>query len=71
MGVRDRAGGWSRLGTPLYAFAAVIVAILLFTEQSTLRSVLAAATGVASTLGSFRNIYAMASKPADAASKVA
>lgn len=54
---------WSRLGTPLYALAAVVIAILLFTEQAMFTSVLAIATGAAGTLGSLRNLYA-AAKPA-------
>lgn len=61
---------WSRLGTPLYALAAVIIAILLFTEQAMFTSVLAIATGAATTLGSLRNLYA-AAKPAAIPSKVA
>jgi hypothetical protein len=60
---------WSRLGTPLYALAAVIIAILLFTEQAMITSVLAIATGAAGTLGSLRSLYA-ATKPANPAAKV-
>lgn len=61
---------WSRLGTPLYALAAVIIAILLFTEQAMFTSVLAIATGAATTLGSLRNLYA-AAKPVVSPSKAA
>jgi hypothetical protein len=54
---------WSRLGAPLYALAAVIIAILLFTEQEMFTSIIAVATGAAGTLGSMRNLYSSAIKP--------
>jgi hypothetical protein len=60
---------WSRLGTPLYALAAVVIAILLFTEQAMITSVLAIATGAAGTLGSLRSLYA-ATKPVNPVAKV-
>lgn len=60
---------WSRLGTPLYALAAVVIAILLFTEQAMITSVLAIATGAAGTLGSLRSLYA-ATKSAGTAANV-
>jgi hypothetical protein len=62
---------WSRLGTPLYALAAVIIAILLFTEQAMFTSVLAIATGAAGTIGSLRSLYTATVKPAAAPVKVA
>lgn len=54
---------WARLGTPLYALAAVIIAILLFTEQEMFTSIIAVATGAAGALGSMRNLYSSAIKP--------
>lgn len=60
---------WSRLGTPLYALAAVVIAILLFTEQAMFTSVLAIATGAAGTLGSLRSLYA-AARPSNSTAKV-
>ena len=60
---------WSRLGTPLYALAAVVIAILLFTEQAMITSVLAIVTGAAGTLGSLRSLYA-ATRPLTPAAKV-
>jgi hypothetical protein len=60
---------WARLGTPLYALAAVIIAILLFTEQEAFTSLIAIVTGAAGTLGSMRNLYSSTIKPAIAISK--
>ena len=62
---------WSRLGTPLYAFAAVAIAILLYTQQAMFTSVLAIATGAAGTIGSLRSLYASAIKPAMSTAKLA
>src|SRR4029434_6911665 len=47
----------------------MVIAILLFTEQAMFTSILAAATGVAGTIGSFRNAYAMATKPFNASNQ--
>jgi hypothetical protein len=54
---------WARLGTPLYALAAVVIAILLFTAQDMFTSIIAVVTGVAGTLSSMRNIYASTIQP--------
>jgi hypothetical protein len=62
---------WSRLGTPLYALAAVVIIILLFTEQDMLSGVLAIATAAGSTLSSFRSLYSAAIKPTLGAAKLA
>jgi hypothetical protein len=56
---------WTKLATPLYALAAIIVAILLFTEQALFSSALVVATGAARTLGSLRGLYASVAKPTD------
>jgi hypothetical protein len=58
---------WARLGTPLYALAAVIIAILLFTEQEMFTSIIAVATGAAGALGSMRNLYSSTIKPVTSA----
>lgn len=60
---------WSRLGAPLYALAAVVIAILLFTEQEMFSSFIAVATGAVGTLSSVRNLYASAIKPVAALAK--
>jgi hypothetical protein len=60
---------WSRLGTPLYALAAMVVAVLLFAEQEFFTNLLAVAAGGAATLGSLRSIYASVTKPAAGTSK--
>jgi len=69
------AGGsglpWSRLGTPLYALAAMVVAVLLFAEHGLVTDILAAATGSAATFGSLRNLYASFVKSPAAPSKPA
>jgi len=49
---------WSRLQTPIYALAIVVVAILLYTEQGLASSIVALATGAAGKLGSLRKLYA-------------
>ena len=49
---------WSRVGVPLYALATLVVVILLYTEQSTVTFLVAAASGAAGTLGTLRNLYA-------------
>jgi hypothetical protein len=48
---------WKRMSVPIYAFGAMAVAILLFTEQSLVTSALAIVTGSAGVLGSLRNLY--------------
>lgn len=58
---------WARLGTPLYALAAIVIAILLFTEQAAFTNVLAIATGAAGTIGTLRNLYATAKPPGGSA----
>jgi hypothetical protein len=63
------SSAWSRLGAPLYALAAVIIAILLFTEQEMFSSFIAVATGAVGTLSSVRNLYSNAIKPAAALTK--
>jgi hypothetical protein len=60
---------WARLGTPLYALAAVIIGILLFTEQEMFTSIVAVATGAAGALGSMRNLYSSTIKPVAALAK--
>lgn len=65
----ERSGSamsWSRLGTPLYALAAMVIAVLLFAEQAFFTNILAVATGSAVTLGSLRSIYTSVSKAAGA-----
>ena len=62
---------WSKVGTPLYALGAMIVAVLLFAEQEFFTKILAFATGGVATLGSLRNIYASMTSSAGAASKPA
>jgi hypothetical protein len=57
----ERTGGsmsWARLGTPLYALAAMVIVVLLFAEQGMFTDILAIATGSAAALGSLRSIYA-------------
>jgi hypothetical protein len=44
--------------------AAVVIAILLFTQQDTFTSIIAIVTGAAGALGSMRNLYASAINPA-------
>lgn len=63
----ERGGGattWSRISIPLYAFAAMVIAILLYTEQSFLTDTLAVATVASGTLGSLRSLYAAAKQAA-------
>ena len=55
---------WRRVGVPLYTLGAVVIAILLYTEQSLFTSVLAIATGTVGALGSLRSLYAQARLPA-------
>jgi hypothetical protein len=62
---------WSRLGTPLYALAGMIVAVLLFAEQGVVSQLLAVATGSATTLGSLRSLYASMTKATGGVSKPA
>jgi hypothetical protein len=62
---------WSRVGTPLYALGAMVVAVLLFAEQEFFTNILAVATGGAATLGSLRSIYASMTKPNAAPGKPA
>lgn len=62
---------WSRVGTPLYALGAMVVAVLLFAEQEFFTNILAVATGGVATLGSLRSIYASVTKPAAASGKPA
>jgi hypothetical protein len=62
---------WSRLGTPLYSLAAVVIAILLFTEQALLTNILAVATTAVGALSSFRGLQAGIVKPVAAEVKVA
>jgi hypothetical protein len=59
------------LGTPLYALAAVVIAILLFTEQALLTNILAVATTAVGALGSFRGLQASVTKPFSAEVKPA
>jgi hypothetical protein len=61
---------WKRISVPLYTLGAVVVAILLFTEQTAFTSLLAIITGAAGTMGSLRKIYALA-KSTTTADKVA
>lgn len=59
--------GWRRFSTPLYTLAAVVVAILLYTQQDLLSQMLAIATGAAGALNSLRSLGLMAnaqSRPA-------
>jgi len=51
---------WRKISVPLYALAVVVIALVLYTEQSLLTNVIALATGAAGALGSFRNLYAQA-----------
>ena len=60
----DSRAAWSRLGTPLYALGAMVVAVLLFAEQGAVAQVLAIATGSVATLGSLRTLYVTIIKPA-------
>ncbi len=62
---------WSRLGTPLYALSAVVIAILLFTQQDMLTNILGVVTAAGGTLGSLRNTYASVIKPVTSPVKVA
>jgi hypothetical protein len=62
---------WSRLGTPLYSLAAVVIAILLFTEQALLTNILAVATTAVGALSSFRGLQAAIVKPVAAEVRVA
>jgi len=52
--------GWRRFSTPLYTLAAVVVAILLYTQQDLLSQMLAIATGAAGALNSLRSLGIMA-----------
>jgi hypothetical protein len=59
--------GWRRFSTPLYTLAAVVVAILLYTQQDLFSQMLAIATGAAGALNSLRSLGLMAnaqSRPA-------
>ena len=58
---------WGKLATPLYALAAIVIAILLFTEQALFSSALVVATGAARTLGSLRGLYSSVAKTNDPA----
>jgi hypothetical protein len=51
---------WKRIAMPLYVLAAVVVALLLYTEQSFFTSVVALASGAAGALGSLRSLYSQA-----------
>ena len=51
---------WRKMSVPLYALAVVVIALVLYTEQSLLTNVIALATGAAGALRSFRNLYAQA-----------
>jgi hypothetical protein len=53
--------GWRRFSTPLYTLAAVVVAILLYTQQDLFSQMLAIATGAAGALNSLRSLGLMAS----------
>jgi hypothetical protein len=69
----ERSGAvtaWSRISTPLYALAAMVIAILLYTEQSFLTDTLAVATVASGTLGSLRNLYTVAKQAVGAAKVV-
>ena len=52
--------GWRRFSTPLYTLAAVVVAILLYTQQDLFSQMLALATGAAGALNSLRSLGIMA-----------
>lgn len=58
----NAGGAWSRLGAPIYALAAVVITIILFTEQATFTSILAMATGAAGSLATLRGLYANVTK---------
>lgn len=62
---------WARLGTPLYALAGVVIAILLFTEQALLTNILAVAATAAGALSSLRGLQASVAKPVASEVKVA
>lgn len=62
---------WARLGTPLYALAAMVIAVLLYAEQGLFTNLLAVATGGVATLGSLRSIYASMKKVTPAEGKPA
>jgi hypothetical protein len=69
---RTGAGtSWSRLGTPLYALAAVVLAILLFAEQEIVTNMIGIATVVGGAIGSLRGIYTAMLKPIVGVPKVA
>jgi hypothetical protein len=53
--------GWKRFSTPLYTLAAVVIAILLYTQQDLFSQMLALATGAAGALNSLRSLGIMAS----------
>lgn len=53
--------GWKRFSTPLYTLAAVVIAILLYTQQDLFSQMLALATGAAGALNSLRSLGVMAS----------
>jgi len=48
--------GWKRFSTPLYTLAAVVIAILLYTQQDLFSQMLALATGAAGALNSLRGL---------------
>jgi hypothetical protein len=52
--------GWKRFSTPLYTLAAVVIAILLYTQQDLVAQMLGIATGAAGALNSLRNIGLLA-----------
>ena len=52
--------GWKRFSTPLYTLAAVVIAILLYTQQDLFSQMLALATGAAGALNSLRSLGIMA-----------
>jgi len=49
---------WKRISIPLYTLAAVVVGILLFTEQALVANAMVIVTGAAGALGSLRTLYA-------------
>jgi hypothetical protein len=49
---------WKRISIPLYTLAAVVVGILLFTEQAFVANAMVIVTGAAGALGSLRTLYA-------------
>lgn len=69
---QNQAGlGWKRLATPLYTLAAVVIAILLYTQQNLVSQMLAIATGAAGALNSLRSLGLLARAPGAADKKTA